>query len=36
MWGNYINGDELTGTFGGAFEDTAIGDCRLFRLLGEN
>jgi len=25
MWGNYINGDEFTGTFGGAFEDTSIG-----------
>jgi hypothetical protein len=29
-------GDEITGHFGGAFEDTSIGDCRLFRLLAEN
>jgi len=29
-------GDELTSDFGGALEDTSIGDCRLFRLLAEN
>jgi hypothetical protein len=26
MWGTTSNGDELTGTFGGALEDTSIGD----------
>jgi hypothetical protein len=34
--GTTSTGDELTGNFGGALEDTSIGDCRLFRLLAEN
>jgi hypothetical protein len=29
-------GAELTGNFGGAPEDTSIGDCRLVRPLAEN
>ncbi len=36
MWGTTSTGVELTGNFGGALEDTWIGDCRLVRLLAEN
>jgi hypothetical protein len=28
--------DEFTADFGGALEDTSIGDCRVFRLLAKN
>jgi hypothetical protein len=33
MWGTATTGDELTGNFGSALEDTSIGDCRLVALF---
>src|SRR2546423_11694591 len=36
MWGTTSTGDELTGSFAGALEDTSTGDCRLFRLFARN
>ena len=36
MWGTTSTSDELTGDFGGALEDTSIGDYRVFRLLAKN
>jgi hypothetical protein len=36
MWETTPTGSELTGNFGGALEDTSIGDGRLVSLLAEN
>jgi hypothetical protein len=36
MWGITPTGSELTGNFGGALDDTSIGDRRLVSLLAEN
>jgi hypothetical protein len=35
IWGTATTGDELTGNFGSALEDTSIGDCRLVALFAE-
>ena len=35
VWGTAATGDELTGNFGSALEDTSIGDGRLVALFAE-